>query len=105
MLTLVIELPPEVAENLTAPAEFEDKETVMAVVVGLPNASCSCTVAGPSVELLDAVPVSAVEVNTSLLAAPAETEIVALAVMLVWTVSLTVTDLLPAVPIVTENWC
>ena len=69
MATVVTLAPPEVAANL-APDEVEERVTVSAVVVTLPNASCSCTVSGPSVALADAGPDTAVEVMTSLAGAP-----------------------------------
>jgi hypothetical protein len=69
METDVIAAPPEVAENL-APVDGTDaRETLSAEVVGLPNASCSCTVMGPSDAVVEAVPDTGADVNTNLDAA------------------------------------
>ena len=62
--------PPEVAENF-APDELDAKVTVSLAVVGLPKASCSWTVIGPSAALDDAGPETGVEVTTSWLGLPA----------------------------------
>ena len=59
--------PPDVVAK-TAPGELDVRLTESGVVVGLPNASCSCTVmpvVPPRVALDDANPVTAVEVKTS----------------------------------------
>ena len=69
METDVIPAPPEVAANF-APDEVDASATVSAAVVGLPNASCSCTVIGPSVALDVAVPEIGDEVTTSWLGLP-----------------------------------
>ena len=71
MLIEVMVPPPEVAANSWVPAEFDDRLTVNAVVLTLPKASCSCTVIGPSVALLEVVPDTAPVVKTSLDAVPA----------------------------------
>ena len=57
--------PPELVAK-TAPPELDARVTVTGLVVGLPKASCSCTVIGPSVALDEAVPVTADVVKTSL---------------------------------------
>ena len=67
---MVIAAPPKVAAKTLVPLEVEDKVTVWAVVVGLPRASCSATVMGPTVALVEAPPDTAVEVTTNLVAAP-----------------------------------
>ncbi len=46
--------PPGVAEN-TPVAEVDERLTVSAVVVGLPKMSCSWTVIGPMLAVLDAI--------------------------------------------------
>ena len=65
METVVVDPPPEEAENWPVPVEFELRVTVSAVVVGLPEASCSWTVIGPRVALVDAAPDTCVEVMTN----------------------------------------
>src|ERR1700684_230109 len=56
MAMVLMPVPPEVAENLAVPVEFELKVTVSAVVVGLPSASCSWTASGPRVAEAEAGP-------------------------------------------------
>ena len=70
--TVVVAVPPKVAEN-DLPVELEARVTVWAVVVALPNVSCSATVIGPRVAVADAAPDTAVEVMTYLDAAAAVT--------------------------------
>src|SRR5580698_4209594 len=52
----VVAGPPGVAENTAVPVLFEERLTVSAAVVGLPYASCSWTVIGPTLAPEDAVP-------------------------------------------------
>jgi hypothetical protein len=62
--------PFNVDENNGAPVEFDERITVVAVVVGFPNWSCSCTVIGPRFAVVDAAPVTAALVTASLDGAP-----------------------------------
>jgi hypothetical protein len=78
-------------------AELEDRVIVSAVVVGLPNWSRSATVTGPRFAVEDALPDTALEVITSLLALAAVTLMLVVPVVLVCVVSLTVSDWLPTV--------
>jgi hypothetical protein len=72
---VVIDEPPDVAEKMRVPAEFDARFTVVpptGAIVGFPNASCSWTVTAPRVALADAAPDTAADVITNLLAAAAE---------------------------------
>ena len=53
---MVVAPPPEEMENLSPLDEDERFTVVDPVVTGFPDASWRCTVIGPSVALLDAVP-------------------------------------------------
>ena len=53
--------PPGVAEKTPVP-ELDDRLTVSATVVGLPNLSCSWTVIGPMLVELDAMADNGLEV-------------------------------------------
>jgi hypothetical protein len=64
--TEVVGAPFCVVENTALPAVFEDRFTVIADVVALPKASCSCTVIGPRLAEGEAVPDTAALVMTSL---------------------------------------
>ena len=57
--------PPGVAENTAVPLELEERLTVSATVVGLPNGSCSWTVIGPMLAELDAIADNGFEVKTN----------------------------------------
>jgi hypothetical protein len=71
--TLVTLEPPEEVANTTVPDEFDERKTVVEkneAVVGLPYASCSCTVMGPMVALDDAVPLRGFEMMANWEAEP-----------------------------------
>ena len=70
MLTEVVGVPFNVAEN-TPPVEVEDRLTVSAAVVGLPLLSCSWTVNGPSLAVVDVKPPTEPAVKTNLAGVPA----------------------------------
>ena len=74
VVTVVTDVPPELAANTPA-VLLEDSVTVVepAAVAGLLVASCSWTVTGPRVAVLDAAPLTAVLVRASLLAAETAT--------------------------------
>ena len=57
--------PPGVAENTVVPVELDERLTVSATVVGLPNGSCSWTVIGPMLAELDAMADAGFEVKTN----------------------------------------
>ena len=67
----MIDEPPDVAANVAVPVELDDRSTVVVpATAGCPDASCRCTVIGPSVADNDAVPLTADDVIASFVAAP-----------------------------------
>ena len=68
MVTEVMAVPPDVDEKVPPGLELRVTVTGAVVATGLPKASCCCTVIGPKVELLDAVPDTAAVVNPILVA-------------------------------------